>query len=325
MQDFEYKYKQIEKALFYPYSLWLKQKYGEKVYKLPVNLPVTCPNRLNGLGGCTFCSDMGTGFEAMDSQVSVTEQLQHGREIAARRYKACKYIAYFQNYTNTFMPMEDFKSYMTKASEFPDIVEISISTRPDCVREDYLEWLADFNERTGIEVNIELGLQTANYHTLDSIRRGHSLAEYIDAMLRIKKYPFSTCTHLIANLPGDTERDALETARIVSVLHTDIVKIHSLYIAKGTAMSRDYAQHLFEICTKQDYFLRLRLILENLDPGIAVERLFSRIPESDAIFSNWQTSWWRLKEEFESYMREQESFQGKNYNYTNGAALKGVF
>ncbi len=326
MQEFKNnQHQQLKETLFYPYSLWLKKKYGENVYKLPVNLPVSCPNRMNGQGGCTFCSADGTGFEAMDARVSVTDQLQHGQLIASGRYKARKYIAYFQNYTNTFMPIEDFKFYVTEASKFPDIVEISISTRPDCIRDDYLEWLAVFHERTGIEVNIELGLQTANYHTLERIGRGHGLAEYMDAMLRIRPYGFSTCTHLIANLPGDTEKDALETARIVSVLHTDIVKIHSLYIAKGTVMARDYEQHLFEICPKEDYFLRLRLMLEYLDPGIAVERLFSRIPEADAVFSNWQTSWWRLKDEFEIYMKQWESYQGKNYHYTNGAALKGVF
>lgn len=311
--------------LYYPYSLWLKQQYGEKVYKLPVNLPVSCPNRRNGQNGCTFCSELGTGFEAMGQEISVTKQLQHTREIVSKKYKAQKYIAYFQNYTNTFMPMDDFKDYLTEASAFPDIVEISVSTRPDCIRRDYLDWMADFQHRTGIRINIELGLQTVNYHTLDKIHRGHSLAEYMDAMLTIRQYPFTTCTHLIANLPGDTVRDAVESARIVSVLHTDIVKIHSLYIAKGTAMAEQYGKKELDICSKEEYFERLRLMLENLDPKIAVERLFSRVPEKDALFCNWQTSWWRLKDEFEDYMKQYDSFQGKCFNYTNGSALKGVF
>ena len=311
--------------LYYPYSLWLKQQYGEKVYKLPVNLPVSCPNRRNGQNGCTFCSELGTGFEAMGQEISVTKQLQHTREIVSKKYKAQKYIAYFQNYTNTFMPMDDFKDYLTEASAFPDIVEISVSTRPDCIRRDYLDWMADLQHRTGIRINIELGLQTVNYHTLDKIHRGHSLAEYVDAMLTIRQYPFTTCTHLIANLPGDTVRDAVESARIVSVVHTDIVKILSLYIAKGTAMAEQYGKKELDICSKVEYFERLRLMLENLDPKIAVERLFSRVPEKDALFCNWQTSWWRLKDEFEDYMKQYDSFQGKGFNYTNGSALKGVF
>lgn len=311
--------------MYYSYSNWLKERYGEKVYKLPVNLPVSCPNRCSGQKGCSFCSDQGTGFEAGWEPESVTEQMQHVRQIVEKRYKAHKFIAYFQNYTNTYMPMEQFKAYLTEASCFPDIVEISVSTRPDCIRRDYLQCMADLQERTGIQINIELGLQTANYHTLDRINRGHGLAEYIDAMLAIRQYPFTTCTHLIANLPGDTVRDAVETARIVSVLGTNIVKIHSLYIAKDSRMAEDYCDGHLDICSKEEYFERIRRMLENMAPSIAVERLFSRIPEKDAVFCNWQTSWWKLKDEFEAYMRACNSYQGKYFNYRDGSALKGVF
>lgn len=311
--------------MYYSYSRWLKERYGEKVYKLPVNLPVSCPNRRGGQKGCSFCSEQGTGFEAVWEPESVTAQMQQVRQIVEKRYKAHKFIAYFQNYTNTYMPMEQFRACLAEASCFPDIVEISVSTRPDCIREDYLQYMADLQEKTGIQMNIELGLQTANYHTLDTINRGHGLAEYIDAMLAISRYSFTTCTHLIANLPGDTLRDAVETARIVSVLGTDIVKIHSLYIAKDSQMAEAYQRGQLSVCSKEEYFERVRGMLENLDPAIAVERLFSRIPEKDAIFSNWQTSWWKLKDEFEAYMAVHESYQGKHFDYRDGSALKGVF
>ena len=109
-----------EKTVFYPYSSWLKQRYGEKVYKLPVNLPVSCPNRCDGHGGCTFCSEKGTGFESVWQPASVTEQMQHARDVVAKRYKARKFIAYFQNYTNTFMAMELFKAYLEEAAAFPE-------------------------------------------------------------------------------------------------------------------------------------------------------------------------------------------------------------
>ena len=311
--------------MYYAYSSWLKQRYGEKVYKLPVNLPVSCPNRCNGQKGCTFCSEKGTGFEAVWQPVSVTEQMQHAAEIVSKRYKAHKFIAYFQNYTNTFMAMEQFQAYMMEAASFPHVVEISISTRPDCIRNDYLDWIAEFQRQTHIGINLELGLQTANYHTLDAIHRGHGLAEYVDAVQAIRQYPFTICTHLIANLPGDTLRDAVETARLVSVLHSDIVKIHSLYIAKDSPMAKDYLDGTIQICSKEAYFERVRLMLENMDPSIAIERLFSRIPEKDAVFCNWETSWWKLKDEFEAYMSAHDSYQGKQYDYRNGSALKGVF
>lgn len=136
---------------YYPYSQYLKERYGEKVYKLPVNLPVSCPNRING-NGCSFCAEKGTGFEAMDSAVSVTEQLLRTRDYIENRYHAHKFIAYFQNFTNTFLPLEIFRSYIEEASRVPDIVEIAVSTRPDCIRDDYLDVLHTVREKTGIRL-----------------------------------------------------------------------------------------------------------------------------------------------------------------------------
>ncbi len=306
--------------IYYPYSEYLKNKYGEKIYKLPIHLPITCPNRKNG-SGCTFCAEIGTGFEASSSSVPIIEQLEKTKEVISTKYHAKKYIAYFQNYTNTYMPLEQFEIYLKEALEVKDIVEISISTRPDCIRKDYLEILKKIEEEYKIDIHIELGLQTANYHILDKINRGHGLAEYIDAVLAIHSYVFSVCTHIILNLPNETDRDMIETAKIISALQTDVVKIHSLYIAKESAMYKDYQSGVIQICTKEEYFERLRLFLEHLQPHIAVERLFSRIPESDSVFSNWNTSWWKLRDEFMEYMALHQSYQGKNSSYLNGSAL----
>lgn len=307
--------------IYFKYSKFLKEHYHAKIYKLPLNLPITCPNRIGG-SGCTFCAEIGTGFEAMSSDVSVSEQLLNTKQYIQKRYKADKFIAYFQNYTNTFMALEQFVSLVEEAAQVDDVIEIAISTRPDCIREDYLAALEEIAKKHQISITIELGLQTANYHTLQQIRRGHGLAEYIDACMRIKKHGFFLCTHVILNLPGDTLLDAEETSKIVSVMGNDLVKIHSLYIAKGTVMGNDYESGAFEVCSKENYFERLRLFLEYLHPRIAVERIFSRIPEEDALFSNWGTSWWKLQDEFVSYMNEHDSYQGKNCHYMNGAALK---
>ncbi len=309
-----------EKRFYYKFSDYLKETYGEKVYKLPVNLPITCPNRLDGKG-CAFCADVGTGFEAMSSSVSVTEQLETTRKKIEAKYHAKKFIAYFQNYTNTFMPLEQFKTYIKEASEVQDIVEISISTRPDCIRTDYLDYLKEVEKETGIRINIELGLQSVNYHTLDFISRGHGLAEFIDAVLQIQNYGFSICTHMILNLPGDTMRDCIEGAKILSALHVKIVKLHSLYIPKNTRLSKAYEDGTITLCSKEEYIERLASFLEYLSPDIVVERLFSRIPEEDAVFSNWGTSWWKLQDEAMQYFAEHEIYQGKKYRYLNGSAL----
>lgn len=307
--------------LYYKYSDFLKKHYLAKVYKLPVNLPVTCPNRVNGQG-CSFCAESGTGFEAMSSEISVTEQLIKTQEYIRRRYKAQKFIAYFQNYTNTYLPSGKLREYMEEAAKLPDIVEIAISTRPDCIREDYLDMMEEIAAAYNISIGIELGLQTANYHTLKDIRRGHGLAEYLDACLRIQKSDFLLCTHVILNLPGDTLDDVIETGKIISIMGNHLVKAHSLYIARETEMAHLFENGRLTIGSKEDYFLRLQTFLEYLSPDIAVERLFSRIPEEDALFSNWQTSWWKLQDEFLAHMEAHKSFQGKRYDYRNGPALK---
>lgn len=311
-----------ERRLYYAYSDYLKNKYGEKVYKLPVNLPVSCPNRSNGNKGCSFCAECGTGFEAMDNNCSVTEQLLQTKEHIEKKYHAHKFIAYFQNYTNTFLPVEQFKKYLYEAVTVDDIVEIAISTRPDCISEDYLNVLSELKEKTGIDITIELGLQTVNYHTLNRINRGHTLAEFIDAVFQIHKFGFEICTHVILNLPGDDTTDTIETAKILSSLRIPVVKIHSLYIAKNTRLCEEYENGTITLCSKEEYIERLITFLEHLNPEIVVERLFSRVPEKDAVFSNWGTSWWKLKDEVTEQMLAGDHYQGKKYNYLHGAALR---
>ena len=309
--------------MYQKYSNYLKKKYQEKVYKLPINLPITCPNRLHR-AGCSFCAEVGTGFEAMDNTCSVTEQLEHTKSLIEKKYHARKFIAYFQNYTNTFMPLHEFESYMREAAQVDDIVEIAISTRPDCISAGYLDILKQIHLEYQVEIHIELGLQTVNYHTLDAIQRGHGLAEFLDAVLQIKQYGFTICVHLILNLPGDNIRDVIETAKIMSALSIEVVKLHSLYIAKNTRLCKTYEDGKIHICTKEEYFERVRIFLEYLSPKIVVERLFSRIPEEEAVFSNWNTSWWKLQEELLAYMKSQQSYQGKAFCYLNGAALQAL-
>ena len=310
-----------EHNLYNKYSEYLKEKYLEKVYKLPINLPITCPNRLDG-NGCSFCAEVGTGFEALEARVPVREQIDRTRTLIRNKYNAKKYIAYFQNYTNTFMPLTQFKQYMEEAAAEADVVEISISTRPDCINRAYLDVLMEIYQKHNVDINIELGLQSVNYHTLDTINRGHGLAEFIDAVIQIKQFPFSICAHMILNLPGDTMRDVREGAKILSALQVDIVKLHSLYIAKNTKLSKEYKDGTITVCSKEEYFERVIEFLTHLSPDIVVERLFSRVPEEDADFSNWNTSWWKLLDELTEKMILEEVYQGKHFDYLNGSALK---
>ena len=310
------------KGLYYPYSDYLKEKYHEKVYKLPVNLPVSCPNRVDG-PGCAFCAGAGTGFEAMDAQICVSEQILRTKERIEEKYHAHKFIAYFQNYTNTFQPLEHFTKYLREAAAVPDIVEISVSTRPDCLNREYLDVMDAIQRETGIQMNIELGLQTVNYHTLDRIGRGHGLAEFLDAVLMIKEYKgFTICAHVILNLPGDDRNDACETARVLTALGIDIVTLHSVYIVKNTLLCDWYENGRICLCSKEEYLERVASFLELIPENMAVERLFSRIPEKDSVFCNWGNSWWKLRDELFAKMKQEGRYQGRLCNYLNGAALK---
>lgn len=308
--------------MYNSYSKYLREQYGEKVYKLPVNLPLSCPNRRGGKRGCSFCAGCGTGFEAMEQSVPVKTQLLETKKRIEKKYNAHKFIAYFQNYTNTFLPVEEFSRYLEEALEVPDIVEISVSTRPDCIRRDYLDVLDHIKKEYSVNISIELGLQTVNYHTLKKINRGHTLAEFIDAVLQIKAYHFGICTHVILNLPQDDIEDCVETAKCLSALHIEAVKLHSLYVAKNTRLCEEYENGTIAICSKEEYYERLIIFLEYLDPAIVIERLFSRVPEKDSVFCNWGTSWWKMKEEVETLMKERGSYQGRKFDYLNGAALK---
>lgn len=312
-----------EGELYRVYSQHLQEKYGQKVYKLPINLPVTCPNRDGcvGTGGCIFCGEVGAGFENLSNAIAVRDQLKRNMDYIRKRYNAHKFIAYFQNFTNTYTDFDTFKAYI-KDAIIEDIVEISISTRPDCISDTYLQFLFDIKEKHNIEITIELGLQSVNYHTLKKINRGHTLGEFIDSIMRIKRFGFQVCTHLILNLPWDNMTDVIENAKVLSALGIHYVKLHSLYIVEDTVLADMLKNNEIELISKEEYVKRVVIFLEYLDRNIVMQRLIGRAPEENTIFVNWNTSWWKIKDEIIAKMEEQQTYQGIKCDYLNGKALK---
>ena len=305
------------------YSDYLKDRFGEKVYKLPIKLPLTCPNRDGcvGVGGCIFCGEEGGSFENLSSEISVKKQVMKNKEYISKRYKANKFISYFQNFTNTYMPIEEFKK-VVEESIVEDIVGISISTRPDSVSEEYLQYLSEVKERYDLDITMEIGLQTVNYHTLYKINRGHTLAEFIDSILLCKKYGIRTCAHLILNLPWDDRKDVIECAKVLSALRVDEVKLHALYILEGTTLGRMYNEGEISIISKDEYIERVILFLEYLNDNIIIQRIIGRAPEENSLFVNWNESWWKIRDSIVEEMERRESYQGKNCDYLNGKALR---
>lgn len=313
----------IKMDLYNRYSTYLKNKYDDKVYKLPINLNVTCPNRDGKLDstGCSFCGAIGTGFENLSNSISITDQIEQNKQKIQKKYKAKKFIAYLQNFTNTYMPFHIFKDVIINCIQ-ENIVEIAISTRPDCIYPKYLSFLKNIKDIHGVEITIELGLQTVNYHTLEKIHRGHSLAEFIDAVQLIRSYGFQICTHVILNLPWDDELDVIENAKVLSSLHIHQVKIHSLYILKDTILGKQYENQEFTMISLPEYKERVMTFLSYLDPNITVQRLVARAPKEYTLFANWNTSWWKIRDEIEVEMTAKKIYQGIYFHYLMGERTK---
>ncbi len=313
----------MSKSRYNLYSEHLVGKYGQKVYKLPVNLPGTCPNRDGtlGTGGCIFCDEQGSGFDALPNTLSVREQIRRNRDYFRRRFNAGKFIAYFQAFTNTYLPLEQFAANVQAAAEEEDIVGISVSTRPDCIGEEYLDVLSAVQEEKKLDIDVELGLQTANYRTLQKINRGHTLAEFLDAVARVHRRRFAVCAHLILNLPWDDMLDVVENAKVVSALGIQYVKLHSLYIVRGTVLGDMYQRGEFNVISLEEYVERVVAFLEHLDPAVVIQRLVGKGPRQDTIFCNWNTSWWKIKTELDRVMEERDTWQGRKFDYLNGKAL----
>ena len=304
-------------------SAFYKERYGEKAYKIPVALPLTCPNRDGsaGVGGCTFCGEIGAGYENRPASMTVKQQIDETVVHIAKKYKAYKYIPYFQNFSNTYLPPEKFRQYVEEAC-LENVVGIAIATRPDCVHDAYLDILKDIQSKYGIDIYVELGLQSVNYHTLQKVNRGHTMAEFIDAVLRIKRYGFEVCAHMILNLPWDTMDDVVEGAKTLSALQVDQVKLHALYLVKNTKMARDYETGEFTLISAEEYARRVVEFLRYLDPKIVLQRLVGRAPEENTIFTNWSIGWWRVQDLIDQIMEDEDISQGSGYDYLHGAAVQ---
>ena len=311
-------------AYYREYSPYLVERYGQRVYKVPITLPGgTCPNRDGtvGIGGCIFCDPTGSGFQCLPDSLSIQEQLAENKAFYHRRFGAEKFISYLQTYTNTYMDLARFREVTNLASDDPDLVGMAISTRPDCINDQYLAHLVGLAQSRNLDIDIELGLQTVNYHNLVDINRGHTLAEFIDAVLRVKRQGLSCTAHVILNLPHDELLDCIESAKIISALGVDFVKIHSLYIVGGTELAKRYVNGEFAMITLAEYVERAVTFMEYLDPRIVIQRLVGKGPQDNLIFCNWDTSWWKIKDAIEAEFQRRETYQGFHFHYLNGRAL----
>lgn len=265
---------------------YLKERFGEKVYKIALNGGFTCPNRDGKIGtrGCIFCSKGGSGDFAESPDLTITEQIENGKKRLEKKIKNGKYIAYFQAFTNTYAPVEKLRAIYTEAIIHPDIVALSIGTRPDCLEDDVLALLDELNKIKPIFV--ELGLQTINEDTARYIRRGYTLEVYDKAVADLHKIGINVVTHIILGLPGESKNDMLKSVEYACKV-TDGIKLQLLHILKGTDLAKDYEQGKFEVLTLEQYTEIIKECVQIIPENVIIHRLTGDGAKKDLIAPLW--------------------------------------
>lgn len=262
-------------------------KYRERVQKITVSLPFTCPHiNEDGSGGCTYCHKGSIPY-LNDPQLPMAKQIATGITAAQKRYGLdTKYIIYFQTHTNTNAPLETLKKIYDEAFNHANVIGIDIGTRPDCAGGDVLDLLQTYCD-SGYEVWLEFGLQSANNLTLKAVNRGHTVEDFIDAVRRAGKTGIKITAHMIVGLPGETKKDYMESARLIASLGIHAIKIHPLHVMKGTLLADTYKKKPFEILHIDDYIGVLADIIEILPSEMIVMRYTSEAIESRLLAPNY--------------------------------------
>lgn len=272
---------------YYSLNKYLRNTFGDKVYKISLNAGFTCPNRDGTIGtrGCIFCSAGGSGDFAESAYLSITEQIEQGKKRVKNKIKSGKYIAYFQAYTNTYAPIEVLREKFYGAINHKDIVAISIATRPDCLGDDVIELLDELNKIK--PVFVELGLQTIHKKSARYIRRGYELNIYDEAVEKLKKIKVNIVVHIILGLPGETKEDMLETVKYVCQSGINGIKLQLLHIIKGTDLEKEYLSGKVKPLEFEEYLDIIKSCVEIIPENIVIHRLTGDGAKKDLVAPLW--------------------------------------
>lgn len=289
-------------------SPYLKRRFGCKVYKLSLSAGCTCPNRDGTLGarGCIFCS--GSGEFAASGSASIPEQLEQAKYILGKKAQGAKFIAYFQDFTNTYGTVSRLEPLFLAAIEAGDVVALSIATRPDCLPEDILRMLSRL--RTRKPVFVELGLQTIHDNTAQYIRRGYPLSVFDDAVQKLHALDIEVIAHQILGLPGETAVMMSETSRYLGSVHVDGVKLHLLHVLRGTDLAREYAEGRIQTLELDTYIDILEQCLAVLPPKIVIHRLTGDGAKRDLIAPLWSADKKRVLSAIQKRFEQDGVMQG---------------
>lgn len=286
------------------FNKYLKDKFGQKVYKISLDGGFTCPNRdgKTGTKGCIFCSKGGSGDFAENREMSITEQIESGKKKVEKKIKNGKYIAYFQAFTNTYAPVETLRQKYEEAINHPDIVALSIATRPDCLGDDVLRLLDEMDKIK--PVFVELGLQTIHQKSAKYIRRGYDLSVYDKAVRDLKKIGVNVVVHVILGIPNESENDILETVKYVCESGANGIKLQLLHVIDGTDLAKDYEKGLFKTLEFDEYVNLIVKCVKIIPKDIVIHRLTGDGAKKDLIAPLWSADKKRVLNAINKALRE---------------------
>ena len=297
-------------TLYYSLNSYLRKKFGEKVWKIPVDAGFTCPNidGTKGYGGCTYCNN--SSFVHTENG-SIENQILGRMENLRKRKKINKFIVYFQSYTNTHGTLSIVKEKISSALVSDDIVGIHIGTRPDALDDSKIKYLKKLNEK--YEIILEMGLQSSKNSTLKNINRGHSFEEYDKMLQKLHKNNLKVCSHIIFGLPEETEKDMLDTVKYLAENNIHSVKFHHLHIVRNTKMAEDYENKPFDLLNESKYIEILSEALTILPPETVIARLVGDAPDELQIAPNWPKNKNDFLKKLNNFMLDNHMYQGKYF------------
>ena len=307
-----------EELPYYQYSHSMSQKYGDPLFRVPIDLELGCPNRRpDGSGGCTFCPENGARATQTLDIDGTQEQMRAGIDFARKRYGAKRFMLYIQAYTGTFTSVMEQKRRYSELLNAYSFDAISIGTRPDCLSKATLEYLGELNRE--IDVYVELGIQTLNDRTLEHIGRGHDARCSLDAIAALKAHGINVCAHLIIGLPGEGREDYLKTVETLAPLGLDGIKIHNLHVIRNTLLADEYAKTPFKVLSEFEYAEELIEIIRRLPPTLPLMRFNTDTPDDEIVAPQWHM----IKGQFQSYVVEQMHYRGYAQGDLYGEPIHG--
>ena len=291
---------------YYTLNYFYRTKFGQKVFKVPLDAHFSCPNKVNG-NGCIYCSE-GSKANITDSKLSIEEQFINNIKILEKKWPNSLYIPYFQSGTNTYAPLKILKPLFEKLLDYPKVVGLAIATRPDAINEELIDYFKELSQKTFL--TIELGLQSSNNKTLEFIKRGHNVDCFIESVKMLKEKNIFTVAHIINGLPYETEEDMLKTAEFLNNLAIDGVKIHMLYISKGTELANIYEKEKFPILSKEEYIDITLKQLELLNENIVIERITGDPIKEELIEPKWLLKKFCILNDIDKEMKRRNTYQG---------------